>query len=59
MRFKKSKCEVLHLGRNNHMHQYRLGADLQEGSSVEKSLGVLVDNRLVMSIHVPLWSRRL
>ena len=49
MRFNKSKCRVLHLGRNYHMHQYRLGDDLLEMGSVEKGLGVLVDNRMVVS----------
>jgi len=37
------------LGRNNLMHQYRLGADLLQSSSVERNLGVLVDDRLTMS----------
>ena len=31
------------------MHQCRLGGDLLEKSSVQKDLGVLVDNRLAMS----------
>ena len=42
-------CGVLHVGRNNHMHQYRLGDDLLERGSEEKDLGVLIDNRLAMS----------
>jgi len=49
MEFNKDKCGVLHLGRNNPMHQYRLGADLLECSSVERDLGVLEDDKLSIS----------
>lgn len=49
MRINKDEPRVLHLERNNHMHQNKLGAGLLERSSAEKDLGILVDGRLAMS----------
>lgn len=49
MQSNKEKCQVLPLGRNNIMHQYRLGADRLESSFAENNMGVLVYNKLNVS----------
>ncbi|KAG6930089.1 hypothetical protein G0U57_004388, partial [Chelydra serpentina] len=49
MKFNKDKCKVLHLGRNNQFHTYRMGGDCLGRSTAERDLGVIVDHKLNMS----------
>ncbi|GAB0190169.1 mitochondrial enolase superfamily member 1 [Grus japonensis] len=58
MKFNKGKCRVLHLGKNTTGYQYRLGVDLLGNSTVEKNLGVLVDNKLSMSQQCALVAKK-
>ncbi|GAB0185629.1 mitochondrial enolase superfamily member 1 [Grus japonensis] len=49
MKVNKAKCKVLHVGRRNPKHNYRLGGEWIESSPEEKDLGVLIEGKVTIS----------
>ena len=48
MGFNTDKCKVMHLGRKNRHHAYRLGNSLLVSVEAEKDRGVIIDAKTKM-----------
>ena len=49
--FNTEKCKVLHLGRKNLQHPYRLSSATLVSTTEERDLGVIIDHKMNMSLQ--------
>uniref|UniRef100_A0A674IIT3 Taste receptor type 2 n=1 Tax=Terrapene triunguis TaxID=2587831 RepID=A0A674IIT3_9SAUR len=56
MKFNKDKCKVLHLGRNNQLHTYKMGND-SLGRISEFLIGI-IGNGLIVAVNYSDWVKR-
>ena len=52
MKFNASKCKVLHFGKSNQKHEYKIGETVLQGCTNEKDLGVHIQDNLKADKHV-------
>ena len=52
MSFNVNKCKIMHLGYGNMKHEYNLNGTVLSETTVEKDLGVHIDNQLKFSQHI-------
>ena len=52
LKFNASKCKVLHIGQHDTNYEYYLGNSKLENTTMEKDLGVIMDEELKFHNHV-------
>ncbi|KAF7235973.1 hypothetical protein EYD10_17232 [Varanus komodoensis] len=58
MKFHRYKCQVLHLGKRNQIHRYKMGNTWRNYTASEKELGIVVDHKLSRSQQCDVAAKR-